>query len=154
MYNICLCFEWPRNVFRLNWTEKWELFFQGYIQKRHIWHQCFCTSFVYLWTEILSPYAKTMHKHAQEFGIMTSEYLCPFVSWMHWWLVDSPHKEPVMQKVFPCHEVIMIACELQYMYAVLMYKNVNWWYIFAFVQNTAPVWRVKITLDPTVKSLI
>ena len=24
-----------------------------------------------------------------------------------WWLVDSPHKGPVMWKVFPCHDIIM-----------------------------------------------
>ena len=28
---------------------------------------------------------------------------CPFVKGIHQWLVDSPRKGPVMQKLFPCH---------------------------------------------------
>ena len=27
---------------------------------------------------------------------------------IHQWLVDSPHKGPVMQKVFPCFDIIML----------------------------------------------
>ena len=26
---------------------------------------------------------------------------------IQWWLVDSPHKGPIIQKMFPCHDVIM-----------------------------------------------
>ena len=31
----------------------------------------------------------------------------PFVRGIHQWLVDSPHKGPVMHEAFACHEVIM-----------------------------------------------
>ena len=31
----------------------------------------------------------------------------PFVSGFHRWPVESPHKGPVMRKVFPCHDIIM-----------------------------------------------
>ena len=27
---------------------------------------------------------------------------------IHWWLVDSPHKQPVMWSMYPCHNVIML----------------------------------------------
>ena len=36
-----------------------------------------------------------------------------FVRGIHWWLVDSPHKGPVMQKMFPFDNIIMyIVCYL------------------------------------------
>ena len=31
----------------------------------------------------------------------------PFVRRIQWWLLDSPHKGPLMQKSFPYHDVIM-----------------------------------------------
>ena len=31
-----------------------------------------------------------------------------FMREIYWWLVESPHKGPVKQKVFPCHDIIMI----------------------------------------------
>ena len=34
-------------------------------------------------------------------------YHWPFMRGHHQWLVDSPHKEPVMQKMFPWHDVLM-----------------------------------------------
>ena len=34
----------------------------------------------------------------------------PYVMIDHWWLMDSPHKGPVMCKVFPCHDVNVISC--------------------------------------------
>ena len=36
-----------------------------------------------------------------------------FVRGIHWWLVDSPHKGPVMQKMFPFDDVIMIGLVLE-----------------------------------------
>ena len=36
-------------------------------------------------------------------------YYWPFMRVIHQSLVDSPHKGPVMQKAFPCHDVIMVA---------------------------------------------
>ena len=33
--------------------------------------------------------------------------LLAFVRGIHWWLEDSPHKEPVMQKMFPFDDIIM-----------------------------------------------
>ena len=35
-------------------------------------------------------------------------YYWPFVWGIHQWLVDSPHKGPIMQKAIPCLDVIMI----------------------------------------------
>ena len=34
-------------------------------------------------------------------------YCCPFVWGIHQVVVDSPHKGPVMQKVFPCDDILM-----------------------------------------------
>ena len=28
--------------------------------------------------------------------------------WIHWWLVDFPHKKPVSRKSFPCHDIITL----------------------------------------------
>ena len=39
-------------------------------------------------------------------GIM---HFWPFVRGIHQSLVDSPHKEPVMQRRFPCHDVIILS---------------------------------------------
>ena len=39
---------------------------------------------------------------------MKTSYYWPFVRGIHWWLVDSPYKRPVMQKALPWHNVIMI----------------------------------------------
>ena len=33
-------------------------------------------------------------------------YYWHFVRVIHWWLVVSPHKRPIMQKVCPCHNII------------------------------------------------
>ena len=41
-----------------------------------------------------------------QLNIKTLHYW-PFVREIHLWLVDSLHKEPVMQKTFPCHVIIM-----------------------------------------------
>ena len=35
-------------------------------------------------------------------------YYWPFVIWIHQWLVDPHHKEPVMWKTFACHDVNMM----------------------------------------------
>ena len=35
-------------------------------------------------------------------------HCCPFVRGIHRWPVDSPHKWPVIQKVFPCHVIVMM----------------------------------------------
>ena len=42
-----------------------------------------------------------------------------FVREIHWWPVDSPHKGPVMWKMFPFHDVIM-------MYQAITWTNVDW----------------------------
>ena len=44
---------------------------------------------------------KSLHKWSLVRGIHQS----PVAS--HWWLVDSPHKGPVMWKAFQCHNIIM-----------------------------------------------
>ena len=35
-----------------------------------------------------------------------------FVRGIHWWPVNSPHKGPVMQKMFPFDDIIMILCHI------------------------------------------
>ena len=35
-------------------------------------------------------------------------YYWPFVRGIQWWLMDSPDNGPVMQKVFPWHDIIMV----------------------------------------------
>ena len=34
---------------------------------------------------------------------------CSFLRGIHWSPVDSPHKGPVMQEAFPCHDIITVA---------------------------------------------
>ena len=36
-----------------------------------------------------------------------------FVWGIHWWLVNSPHKWPVRQKIFPFDDVIMVYCKIK-----------------------------------------
>ena len=39
---------------------------------------------------------------------ITAPHNWPFVKGIHRWLLDSPHKEPLIEKAFPCHDVIML----------------------------------------------
>ena len=41
-----------------------------------------------------------------------SSSLLAFVWGIHWWLVNSPHKWPVIQKMFPFEYVIMFPCSV------------------------------------------
>ena len=38
---------------------------------------------------------------------INAPHYCSFVRGIHQWLVDSPQKGPVMQKLFPCHDIII-----------------------------------------------
>ena len=49
----------------------------------------------------------------------------PFVKGIHWWLVDSPHKGPVMCQAFPRHYIIM-----QCVYCLEWYSAWNQWHVF------------------------
>ena len=46
--------------------------------------------------------------HNKEF--IKSLHYWPFVRGIHLWLVASPHKGPIMQKTFPCHDVFIHMC--------------------------------------------
>ena len=51
-----------------------------------------------------------------------------FVRGIHWWLVNSPHKGPAMQKMFPFDDVIMISHNLNQWWPsslVCIYLNKN-----------------------------
>ena len=52
------------------------------------------------------PWHMMIAWHGNVFSITGS-----FVRGMWWWPVDSPHKGPVMQKVFPCHIVTINASD-------------------------------------------
>ena len=48
----------------------------------------------------------TVYSDADERKYQSSASLA-FVRWIHWRPVNSPHKWPVMRKIFPFHDVIM-----------------------------------------------
>ena len=53
----------------------------------------------------------------------------PFLKGIDWWPVDSPHKGLVMQKVFPCHDVIILqGCHRSWIMSLISlanhYKNI------------------------------
>ena len=45
--------------------------------------------------------------HCYEKGMGKCPYCWAVCVWIHWWLVVSPHKGPVIRKACPCHDVIM-----------------------------------------------
>ena len=49
---------------------------------------------------------------------ITAVYYWSFVSGIHQWPVDSPHKGPVIQRGCPCRDVIMFLCTISYIHVV------------------------------------
>ena len=50
----------------------------------------------------------TVSRCAMVYMVRVTVWYWPFVRGIHWWPVDSPHKEPLVWKEFPCHDIIMI----------------------------------------------
>ena len=99
MVNVWLkCVEYGAHMYSANRTPEW---FYGIKVMPHEHHDvsnhwqinCLFNSLFRLTTE----------EH-QSFSLWTSHYW-PFVRGIHQSLVDSPHKGPVMQKVFPIHDI-------------------------------------------------
>ena len=79
-------------------TDKWKKINQSHerhVVPNHRWLDCLFTTFIGL-TKI----------RARHFWCFVGEtHRWPVVGGTHRWLMDSPHKEAVMQKACPCHGV-------------------------------------------------
>ena len=59
-----------------------------------------------------------------------SPHYCLFFRWIHHrWLVDSPHKEPVICKVFSCHNFTIFILDLRPLLLTISIKSQMWWRI-------------------------
>ena len=73
-----------------------------------------------------------------------------FLRGINQWLMDSPHKGPVMQKVYPCHDVIInVPCTA--LALALFFNRVRWRLSTIFLSDTPPNGRSEdmrnITVD-------
>ena len=89
----------------MNWLHKFEL-------------NCLLNSLFWLTTMKTSKLCNADPFYQGEY---TSQW--PFVSVMHLWPVDSPHKLPVMWKVFSCHQVIMYGPKETDNHAEFLYRK-------------------------------
>ena len=60
-----------------------------------------------------------------------------FVRGIHWWPVNSPHKWPITQQMFPLDDVVMLS---KYSNVLLWYASGCYWLIY-HVHNSGLQWR-------------
>ena len=101
-------------------------------------------------TNSLIHHAQADHKY-----ITKARHCWPFVWGIHQWLMDSHHKVPIMQKVFLCHDVIMVrvisekCIWLQYgqvFFSVIPYHDENNWYHTLSTNSVLWNWAGRTTM--------